>query len=362
MKTVYFFAEHLYYLPQYAPVYWQLRSEGVSCRSFALNSEENQPLMAASNASLGLETELIDEADFLALVQAQSPEWCVFGKAEPHLAQYREHTQTALLYHGIGIKASYYSPTLQGFDVRFTEGEFRQQQLQRLFPHERLVSVGFAKLDPLFAPSAMPFEAPSLLSLGLNPSQPTVLYAPTFYPSSIECLPAHWPEQMQGFNLIIKPHLMSFTHKAYAAQRKQFERWARHAHVHMAPAHSVSLLPYMAVADVLLSEASSALFEFAAMDKPIVWLDFMKLRWSYRGIFSYRFKERMDQTILPYFNIGAHAAEPKQVPGLVRAAVDDRAAFAPERAKATQELIGPTDGLCAARIAAYLREHARERR
>lgn len=362
MNTVYFFAEHLYYLPQYAPVYWQLRAEGVDCRSFALNNEKNSPLIHASNESLGFTTTLISQSAWLDLVRHERPDWCVFGNAELALDQLHPHTQTALLYHGIGIKASYYSDALQGFDVRFTEGEFRQQQLQRLFPQERLVNVGFAKLDPLFGSSTMPFEVPSLQRLGLDANRPTVLYAPTFYPSSIECLPPDWPHQMQDFNLIIKPHLMSFTHKAYAAQRRRFEAWAQFPHVHMAPAHAVSLLPYMAVADVLLSEASSALFEFAAMDKPVLWLDFMKLRWSYRGIFSYRFKERMDQTIVPYFNIGAHAAQPGEVVGLVQAALNDRSAFAAERAKATQELIGPTDGQCAARIVRYLREHAHDRR
>src|SRR3546814_14039365 len=78
----------------------------------------------------------------------------------------------------------------------------------------------------------------------------------------------------------------------YAAQRRKLDVWGRHANVHVADLAAYSLLPYMGSADLMISEASSALFEFAALDKPIVWCDFLKLRWSYRGPLRFRSEER----------------------------------------------------------------------
>ena len=73
----------------------------------------------------------------------------------------------------------------------------------------------------------------------------------------------------------------------------------------------------MAIADVLISDASSALFEFAALNKPVIWCDFLKLRWSYRGIFSFRFKKRMDQDYGEYAAVAVHARSFKNLQLLV---------------------------------------------
>jgi len=47
---------------------------------------------------------------------------------------------------------------------------------------------------------------------------------------------------------------------------------------------------FMAVVGVLISGAFSTLFEFSALNKPVVWCGFYNSRWGCRGLLSFRFK------------------------------------------------------------------------
>ena len=64
---------------------------------------------------------------------------------------------------------------------------------------------------------------------------------------------------------------------------------------------------FLKSADLMISDASSAIIEFAALNKPVLWCTFLQLRWNYRGIFSYRFKARMDKDYDDYGQIAEPA-------------------------------------------------------
>jgi CDP-glycerol glycerophosphotransferase (TagB/SpsB family) len=118
-------------------------------------------------------------------------------------------------------------------------------------------------------------------------------------------------------------------------------------------AEQVSVLPFLNCSDILLSEASSVLFEFAALNKPIIWIDFLKLRWSYRGIFRFRFERRMDQTIVQYHDIARHVSTPKELSIAIRQQLLNPSEYELPRLKATNELIGVVDGAVSERIVGY---------
>lgn len=354
MPKIRFDTPSLYYIPQYQPVFEALQKHGSECELIIHHKPENQQLIKKYVQTTRLPYQIVDSDKLIDWYQSEQADWIIFGNGFSHLRELPPNTKTALLYHGIGIKSCYYDPELAEFDVRFTEGRFRQQQLQKLYPQAHFVQTGFAKLDPL-ASCNRPYEgAFDLKAHDLDPDKPTLLYAPTFYPSSIECMPINWPEAFDDYNIIIKPHLISYTHDKYKAQRERFRIWEKYNNVHLAPAEEISLLPYMATADLLISEASSALFEFAALDKPVIWLDFLKLRWGYRGIFSYRFKKRMDQTINQYRNVATHISQPADLKSIIRAELNEPAKKQKERQETTQQLIGQVDGQVSTRITAEL--------
>ncbi|HET6725421.1 MAG TPA: CDP-glycerol glycerophosphotransferase family protein [Gammaproteobacteria bacterium] len=347
----------LYYWPQYEPVFFELTRRGHTCKVCVHAHDENTGPIDHFLEQVRTPSafHLVPEQRRLEEYVWDAPDWIVFGDGNfDQFSELSVGTHTALLYHGIGVKSSYYEKRTSLFDVRFTEGTFRHNVLRSMYPDARFEDVGFAKLDPLFNPEYFNFEPIQLNTLGLREDRPTLLYAPTFYPSSIECMPEDWPARLNNCNVIIKPHFFTLSKRKYHEQRKLLARWQRFDNVHIASAGSVSLLPYMAISDILVSEASSSLFEFAALNKPIIWLDSLHLRWSYRGIFRYRFNRRMDNIIDEYRDVALHLGSPAELRSAVDSQLSDRNMFAPQRLRATTELIGYTDGKASLRIADYL--------
>lgn len=353
MRVV-FDVAHLYYLPQFTPVLEVLQRRGVDCECVFYSADD--AATAGRNAARVVGSQL-EAARYYA---QRVPDWVVFGNDYDQLANLAPSSRTALLYHGIGLKECYYDPELMEMDVRFVEGEHRLQQLQQRYPRAKLVNSGFAKLDPLFN-GGLPSRAELLLSLGLDPARQTVLYAPTYYPSSIETLPDDWPQALDEFNLLIKPHQFTFTKPGYSAQRNKLTTWAASPNVHLAGPDTYSIIPLMACADILVSEASSTMFEFAALDRPIVWCDFYKLRWSYRGLMKFRFSQRMDGSLDPFRDIAAHASRPGDLAQVIRSELQHPERHSAQRRRYVDELVGNADGHAGERIADYLMANAPSR-
>ncbi len=343
---VIFDCEQPYYLPQYTPVIDRLISLG---HRVGLAWHQEEPPKFANKA---VEILLVKANAVVNRYAQEEPDWLVFGNQCQYLNGLNKNIKTALLFHGIGLKACYHKPELLGFDVRFVEGDQRLTKLASRYPNEVYHSVGFAKLDPLFS-NEKQFDT-SLQSLNLDNNKKTVLYAPTFFPSSIECLADDWPEQLKDLNIIIKPHYFSLTRPKYQAHRTKFEFWKRYKNVHFVPVECQSILPYMAISDVIVSGASSVLFEFAALDKAVIWSDFSKLRWSYRGPLAFRLKMRVGHSTPNYANVATRVTSVAALSDEIRTALSEPAGDRKARLSYVQDLIGVTDGCASQRIVDYL--------
>ncbi len=62
----------------------------------------------------------------------------------------------------------------------------------------------------------------------------------------------------------------------------------------------------MQTADVLLSEASRHCLNLLPWTSRFIVCNFFKLKWSYRGLFRYRFEKRFGKDNVPYEDIGLH--------------------------------------------------------
>ena len=136
--------------------------------------------------------------------------------------------------------------------------------------------VGFPKTDPMvngeWSAAAVRAE------LGLDPSLETLLYAPTFSPASslhlqgeaiIETLLA------KDRNVIVKLHERSTVpHPKYTGGVDWLQRLARFKrdprYAYASGAHAG---PYLAAADLLVTDHSTIGFEFALLDRPLVVVD-----------------------------------------------------------------------------------------
>lgn len=356
MSSVCFDVEHLYYLTQYLPVYRELRRRGVEVQFLLHHSDVSAELASAVEEHEGIEFHWCKTSEeMVEFYKTGDFDWIVFGNGCKHITELPERSRTAQLYHGIGMKNDVYKSEIMQMDVRFVEGPYYTEELNRLFPGCNLQEVGYAKMDPLLGENS--FDKVSMLrEWKLDPAKQTVLYAPTFYPSSIECMADDFPADIDRYNLIIRPHFFSFTKSRYRAQREKFDRWQQYPNVYFAPKDRVIPVPYLAVADLLISEASSMLFEFAALDKPAIWCDFLKLRWTYKGPLRFRLNRRMDSRITRYHDIAVHAASYSELTRLIGEQLQEPHRFSDKRRQYCTELMGSLDGDVSKRIADYLFE------
>lgn len=351
MKII-FDVMHLYYLPQYLPVADELLRRGHDV-SFLFHKNADTTLNGICEKvikSNDLTADWVDSTEMAtSYYLEQGADWIVFGNAVSDNDKIQTVSKTALMQHGIGPKSCYYDVSEQQTTVRFIEGQHRLKRLETLYPNGKFEDTGYAKLDPII--NDEPF-AISIESLGLDPNKPTLLYAPTFYPSSIEKFSKYFSQDFAEFNIILKPHFFSLTKRKYAKQRKLLEHWAKAPNVYLAKIEDFNLVPFMALADVMLSDASSAIFEFAALEKPVVWCDFYQLRWSYRGPLKYRFTKRLDTDIGYFEKVANRADNYASLSASVAQALGQKTK--PESKTIIQQLVGQVDGKSAIRIADYL--------
>jgi hypothetical protein len=161
--------------------------------------------------------------------------------------------------------------------VMFANEDRRRRYVDSgIVPADRAALIGFPKVDDLvngrWTARAVRAE------LGLDPSTETVLYAPTFSPASslhvageriIEALLA------TGRNVIVKLHERSTVpHPRYTEDVDWPARLARfQTHARYVYATGAHVGPYLAAADVLVTDHSTVGFEFALLDRPIVVFD-----------------------------------------------------------------------------------------
>lgn len=352
---IFFDVFELYYLPQYLPIFVELNKRGQSDVTFIFYRSKFDNLVKGIIEAENLNhiwVRSMSEAN--AYYQLKRADWIFFSNRFHYLHEVNEVSKTARIGHGIGAKGSYYSQSDSATTVRFVEGEYKTNRLRSMYPNNKFIDVGFSKLDPIFNGEIC---GPDLESLNLDPNKKTIIYAPTFYPSSLERFPKNFPEDFQEYNLIIKPHYFTLSKEKYASQRKLLEHWNKYTNVYLAKVNDYSLVPFMAIADLLISDTSSAIIEFAALNKPVVWCNFLKLRWTYRGIFSYRFKKRMDKDYQEYSKVAVRADSYKMLKDTVSKHILNPKVLSNQRLRYAQKMAGALDGKASVRIVDYLLEN-----
>lgn len=345
----------LYYLPQYLPINAEINKREQNDTTFIFYRGKFDSLVKKIIVAEGLNYIWVNsQSEANDYYQLKRADWIFFNNRFPYLDVLNEVSKTARIGHGIGAKASYYSQSDSPTTVRFVEGEYKTNRLRSMYPNNKFINAGFSKLDPILNGETSGLD---LERLNLDPSKKTIIYAPTFYPSSLERFPKNFPEDFQEFNIIIKPHYFSLSKEKYTNQRKLLEHWNKYTNVYLAKVDDYSLVPFMAIADLLISDTSSAIIEFAALDKPVIWCNFLKLRWTYRGIFSYRFKKRMDKDYQEYSKVAVRSDSYKMLVIKASEQLLNPKALSKQRLHYAEKMAGTLDGKASKRIVDYLLEN-----
>ncbi len=149
-------------------------------------------------------------------------------------------------------------------DLLCVPGEYARNELQNALS-TRLVATGMPKLDPVFSGR---IDIHALRGqLGIVPGRKIVLYAPTFNIdlSSLYPFAERFQELASGnWEIVIKLH--GSTPGQYVNHYRQLAQ--RFPNIHFNT--DDNLAPLLALADIMISDVSSAWMEFMALDKPVI--------------------------------------------------------------------------------------------
>jgi len=270
--TLLFEVGHLYHRAALDPLYQVFRQDPQYDIAFAC-SHDAERRFGLFNHSLRSELEARFRAEGLTIAEDTRGFDVVITGDTVREPQRYGRTLLCFLNHGTGIKNIVYRNLRAQAQTRyqvFVEGEYRVDCIRQAGAAgiSTVHKVGLPKLDPLFWP-AFPTRAAILQRLGLDPTRPTVLFAPTYKPTCIDIVRERILTETTDYNLIIKLHQYSWRGK-YAPHwhHTLYERAVRqYPYAVLIPVDDYNILPYLYAADTLISEASSTMFDFVALDK-----------------------------------------------------------------------------------------------
>ena len=350
--SIIFDVSQFYYLPQYLPVYHEFLKRKKGSAMFVFYHGKFDTIIKNIIKSENLSHIWVEnKTQASKYYQNKKADWIFFGNTYPFLDKIHQVSKSIQLGHGIGPKSSYYRQSDTPTTVRFVEGKYRKNRLENMHPDNNFVDVGFCKLDPILNGDITGYD---LRDLNLEPEKKTIVYAPTFYPSSIERFPKNFPKDLQEFNIIIKPHYFSLIKENYTKQRKLFDHWSKYNNVYLSKFNDYSLLPFMVTADLMISDTSSAILEFSALNKPVFICKFLKLRWNYRGVFSYRLKKRMDTDYNFYSKFSFFSQSYFDLISSIKNLDLDTFSYKKSQKDFIENMIGSLDGNSSKRIVDYI--------
>lgn len=175
------------------------------------------------------------------------------------------------IFHGLaGEKKGHFR--IRGyFDLYLTQGPYFTQkftQLSRQYQNFDVIETGWCKLDALFTVSVQTLSKKEDL-LHTFGAKKIVLYAPTFSPSltSGEALINVIEElsKQKDFIVIIK------FHDKMANEIK--EQYTQILSKHLLISDENDIIPLLQIADIMISDTSSVVYEFVLLNKPVVTLN-----------------------------------------------------------------------------------------
>jgi CDP-glycerol glycerophosphotransferase (TagB/SpsB family) len=272
MITLLFEVGHLYHRAAFEPLYQVFHQDERYEIAFTCAYDAERRLGVFNRS---LRRELEDRLRAEGLTVADDPrgfDVVIVGDTVRDPERYGP-TLLCFVNHGTGIKNILYRHLRAHRHTRyqiFVEGDYRIDKIRQagVVGCSTVHKVGLPKLDPLFWPG-YPSRANIVQRLGLDPARPTILFAPTYKPTCIDVVGEHILAATQGYNLIIKLHQYSWRGK-YAPHwhHRLYERAVgRCSHAVLIPVDDYNILPYLYAADTLISEASSTMFDFLALDK-----------------------------------------------------------------------------------------------
>ena len=351
MISVLFESHHLYYLPNFLPIIQEMRRRTVyeiyASIPHYMPKEEIGIFNQICNDNNILTFANNNEEDRIQTIINKKFDIIIVGNVGNIEKIATDNTLTVMVYHGIGLKQTYYNDIVERIDIRAVESKERFDILSNQ-GHTNLVLNGYTKCDPLIKDDDATKDL--LMSIGLDKSKKTILYAPSFYPSSIEKIYPELQYFSNEFNLIIKLHNFSWFQKRYQYQSEMMKNLdIRSNNLYLAKPNDIDVIPFMKVSDLLISDISSTIFEFLPLDRPIIMAECFTIRFKHR-IFKKRFSRKLDLERYDSIDFVNRINDPGQLNGLIYHCIEYPSELSNLRKEAIEKYLYKNDGKASSRL------------
>ncbi|MBC8175138.1 MAG: CDP-glycerol glycerophosphotransferase family protein [Candidatus Marinimicrobia bacterium] len=174
------------------------------------------------------------------------------------------------IFHGLDDEPKGFYRITGFFDLYCTFGPNTTDRFNHLAKRHKNFLVretGWPKLDPLFLNGSSDELTQQQMTenLGFDPRKPIILYAPTFppkYTSAPDLLPVFFKLRKVPYQFLIKFHTLldQNIQQQYRALKSQ----------NIKVVEDINILPYLQIADVLITDTSSVAYEYLVLDKPVI--------------------------------------------------------------------------------------------
>ena len=349
---IYFYVAYPYYFPHFLPISKVFSQKG-NAVTYILSTKQNSKNMQSIAQANNLTYVFGEEILFDGVAD-------VIFFANPYEKAKELKALSVFLEHGIGAKSTSFFSSIAYFDIYIAEGIQKYNRVKNLYPQyeHKLALVGFSKFDEIVNFSQKKKDE-LFEKYSLNKNKKTILYAPTFFPSSIEKMADNFPDEFQECNILIKPHYLSYERKQYKNHLKKFKIWEEYKNCTILPLSEYNLVPFLAISDVMISDESSAMFEFASLNKPVISNQYFKLRWSYY-LMPWKLSKRIDQSKEKYRTILDTANNYEETLNYTKEALENPRKLENKRLTFSKDICGDIDGKVSERIYEIIKERIDE--
>ncbi len=363
MTSVLFESHHLYYLPYFEPIVAELKRRGgyeiAASIPLTIGAGERR-LFYEAVQRLGVESiTATDEEARVDKLRQRGFDIVIVGNVGKLEEIAAENSMVVMVYHGIGLKQSYYTDMSPRVDLRAVESEARFSELKSA-GETNLVLCGLTKLDAL-AGAGKTSRDNLHQKWNLNPELPTVLYAPTFYPSSLEKLLPELSALADQTNVLIKLHNFSWHQKRYKHQSQMAsEITERKEGMVLITPEEFDIIKFFHETDILISDMSSTLFEFLVVNRPIIQTKFYTPKPRHH-IFPWRLTRRLDSKRAAEIDFTHSLNRPSDLLPVIKRLLEHPDAMATVREAAAKRYLHKVDGQASSRLVDAIEEKLREK-